>query len=183
MQKNHKDINLVIYAESAKSLLNLKEICSRTIELSEYHLFHLDAIVFGSDDFCASIGATRSNDASEVLVARQQIVIAAKAFGIEAIDVVYIDYHDLDGLKRQSLDGYNMGFTGKQCIHPSQIEIITASFTPSVDKIQWASQLISEYHEHQKSGKGAFTFRGSMIDKPLLLQAENIVRISERITK
>lgn len=146
------------------------------------------------------LGATRSNDAKEVMVARQQIVITAKAFGIQAIDVVYIDYKgkplrsftylrdtlinhtsppaDLDGLQRQCIEGAKLGFTGKQCIHPGQIDIIQSSFTPSAEKIEWATELIKLFEEHQTKGEGAFTFRGSMIDKPLLLQAQNLVNIS-----
>lgn len=181
MPKEHKDINLVIYAESAKSLINLKEICSRTIELAEYHLFHLEGIVFGSDDFIASVGAIRSKDASEVLVARQTVVMTAKAFGIEAIDVVYTDYKDIDGLRSQCLDGAKMGFTGKQCIHPDQIDTIHDCFTPSKERIRWARELVTKFKQHAESGKGAFVFEGSMIDKPLLLQAENIIRIADRV--
>ena len=78
--------------ESAKGLLDLKDIVSHAIELSEYHVFNLEGIVFGSDDFCASIGATRTSKASETMLARQQVVVTAKAFDLQAIDVVYIDY-------------------------------------------------------------------------------------------
>lgn len=174
-------MNLVIYAESAKSLLFLKDIIQRAIELSEYHLFQLEGVVFGSDDYCASIGATRTNGAKEVMVARQQVVMTAKAFGLQAIDVVYIDYKDTMGLKEQCIDGAKLGFTGKQCIHPGQVDIIQESFTPSSDRINWAAELIKLFEEHQKSGTGAFTFNGQMIDKPLLLQAQNIVNIAQAL--
>ena len=183
MQKKDKDINLVIFAESAKALINLKEICQEAKKLEEYSIFNLDAIVFGSDDYCASIGATRSAAGSEVMVARQQVVMTAKAFGIEAIDVVYIDFNDMEGLKRQAEEGYAMGFTGKQCIHPNQIEIVTKAFTPSQERIEWARQVISLYRKHEETGTGAFVFNGSMIDKPLLLQAENIVKLADLIQK
>jgi citrate lyase subunit beta-like protein len=181
MQKKDKDINLVIYAESAQSLINLKDICSEAKKLEEYSIFNFDAIVFGSDDYCASIGATRSAAGQEVLVARQQVVMTAKAFGIEAIDVVFIDFNDLEGLKKQAEEGSSMGFTGKQCIHPNQIDIITRAFTPTQERIDWARQVITLYRQHEKEGKGAFVFKGSMIDKPLLLQAENIVRLADLI--
>lgn len=178
MQKKDKDINLVIYTESAKSLLNLKEICLKTKELEEYHIFNLDAIVFGSDDFCASIGAVRTDAATEVLTARQQIVLTAKAFNVQPIDVVYINFKDTEGLKRQCMEGAKFGFTGKQCIHPDQIPIIQEAFTPSKEQISWARELVTLYEEHQKSGQGAFVYKGAMIDKPLLLQAENLVKLA-----
>lgn len=75
-----------------------------------------------------------------------------------------------------------MGFTGKQVIHPSQIEVVQQAFTPSTEKIEWARELIQAFDTHQQSGKGAFTFRGNMIDMPLLLQARNIVRMSNHLT-
>jgi citrate lyase subunit beta-like protein len=181
MVRTEKDMNLIIYIESAKSLLYLRDILQRTKEISEYHLFQLKAIVFGSDDFCASIGAERSNEGGEVMVARQKIVINAKAFDLQAIDMVYIDYKDIEGLKKQCVDGAKLGFTGKQCIHPGQVETIQQAFTPSRDKIEWATELIKLFEEHQKSGKGAFTFRGHMIDKPLLLQAQNLVDIASTL--
>lgn len=74
-----------------------------------------------------------------------------------------------------------MGFTGKQVIHPSQIPIVQEQFTPSADKIKWAYELISAFQEHQRLGKGAFTFHGSMIDMPLLKQAQNIVTLATAI--
>ncbi|RWS04509.1 citrate lyase subunit beta-like protein: mitochondrial [Dinothrombium tinctorium] len=180
-KKEGFNVNLVIYVESAKALLDLKDIIDRALELSEFNLFNLEALVFGSDDFCASIGANRTKDAKEILMARQQIVLTAKAYGLQAIDIVYIDYKDLEGLKEQALEGANMGYTGKQAIHPSQLPIIQEAFTPSEDKIKWAQELIKLYNEHQESGTGAFVFRGQMIDKPLLLQAKNIIDTAHNI--
>jgi len=112
-----------------------------------------------------------------VMVARQQVVIAAKAYGVQAIDAVYIDFKDLEGLKKQCEDGAKLGFTGKQCIHPGQIDIIHKAFTPSADKVAWATELIELFNKHQEGGKGAFVYKGAMIDKPLLLQAQNVVNI------
>lgn len=74
-----------------------------------------------------------------------------------------------------------MGFTGKQVIHPSQVPIVQAAFTPSAEKIEWATNLIKEFREHEQEGKGAFTFRGHMIDMPLVKQANNIVQMKDRL--
>jgi len=88
---------------------------------------------------------------------------------------------DLKGLKEQSEEGAQLGFTGKQAIHPSQVPIIQEAFKPSDDKIEWATELIKEFNEQQSEGKGAFVFRGQMIDRPLLLQAQNIVQIAKSL--
>ncbi|KAL7646295.1 UNVERIFIED_CONTAM: hypothetical protein RMT77_003204 [Armadillidium vulgare] len=176
-------VRLIIYVESAKSLLNLQSICEYTKTESKSSHFILDGVVFGSDDFCADIGATRTSEAKEVTFARQWVVTIAKSFGLQAIDVVYIDYKDLEGLKRQSEEGSQFGFTGKQVIHPSQVDIVQAAFSPSPEKIRWAEELVRSFKKHQEEGKGAFTFEGNMIDRPLLLQAENVLKITSASRK
>eukprot|EP00914_Ancora_sagittata_P015440 GHVO01030516.1.p1 GENE.GHVO01030516.1~~GHVO01030516.1.p1 ORF type:complete len:250 (+),score=31.70 GHVO01030516.1:43-792(+) len=177
-----KKFNLIIYMETATGLVNLVDTCKRGVALcSEGADFILDGIVFGSDDFCADIGASRTADAKELIYARQHMVTIAKAFSLHAIDLVHIDFKDLDALREQSLEGARMGYTGKQVIHPSQIPVVQEAFKPSTEKIEWATSMIKAFEEHQESGKGAFTFRGSMIDMPSVLQARNIVEFTEAI--
>uniref|UniRef100_A0A672U4T5 Citramalyl-CoA lyase n=1 Tax=Strigops habroptila TaxID=2489341 RepID=A0A672U4T5_STRHB len=129
------------------------------------------------------VSATSSKETHDILYARQKIVVTAKAFGLQAIDLVYIDFRDEDGLRRQSREAASMGFTGKQVIHPNQIAVVQEQFSPSPEKIKWAQELISAFEEHQRLGKGAFTFHGSMIDMPLLKQAQNIVMLATAIKK
>ena len=88
---------------------------------------------------------------------------------------------DLEGLREQSEEGAKLGFTGKQAIHPSQVATIQKAFSPSEEKISWAEKLIEEFNKYQSEGKGAFVFEGQMIDRPLLLQAINIVNIAKAI--
>ncbi|KAK3098504.1 hypothetical protein FSP39_020145 [Pinctada imbricata] len=173
---------LITFVESAMGLMNLKNIFSKAYDLQlKEKLYILDGVVFGSDDYCADIGATRTSDALSLLYARQKIVACAKAFRLQAIDMVDIDYKDLEGLKKQATEGANMGFTGKQVIHPNQIPIVQDTFCPSKDQIEWAKELIQAFEHHQKSGLGAFTFQNRMIDMPLVLQARNIVQLAESI--
>ncbi|XP_067842699.1 citramalyl-CoA lyase, mitochondrial isoform X1 [Heptranchias perlo] len=174
-------MNLITFVETAVGLLNFKAECEEAQRLGAHAGFQLDGAVFGSDDFCASIGATRTEDARELVYARQKVVVTAKAFGLQAIDLVYIDYKDDKGLCRQSREGALMGFTGKQVIHPSQIAIVQEAFSPSLDRVKWAQELIDAFGEHQKLGKGAFTFHGSMIDMPSLKQAQNIITLAVAI--
>ncbi|KAI2806754.1 hypothetical protein BLOT_008712 [Blomia tropicalis] len=176
-------IDLIIYTETAKGLLELKEICNHSIEMAEFTKCRLAGIVFGSDDFYANIGATRSNDCREVLFARQMIVLTAKAFNLQAIDVVNINFKDLEQLRMQSEEGAAMGFTGKQAIHPAQIPVIQAAFCPTEAKIEWAKSLVAGFEQAQREGKGAFVFRGQMIDMPLLRQAYNVIKCAQKINK
>ncbi|XP_051565725.1 citramalyl-CoA lyase, mitochondrial isoform X2 [Myxocyprinus asiaticus] len=174
-------IRLVTFVETAVGLLNFKAVCEVLRDLGPKAGFHHDGVVFGSDDFCASIGATRTKDAKELLYARQKVVVTTKAFGLQAIDLVYIDYKDVEGLRQQAREGALMGFTGKQVIHPNQIKAVQEEFTPSPERIKWAMELITAFEEHQKLGKGAFTFHGSMIDMPSLKQAQNIVTLTSAV--
>lgn len=98
-------------------------------------------------------GVIRTEDSIEILYARQKLVLVAKAFGLQAIDMVYIQYKDLEGLKRQSEQGAKMGYTGKQVIHPDQVPVVQEAFLPTAKQIEWATGLLQAFNDHQKSGK------------------------------
>ncbi|XP_042316027.1 citramalyl-CoA lyase, mitochondrial isoform X2 [Sceloporus undulatus] len=176
-------MNFIPFVETAMGLLNFKSVCEEALRKGPQVGLHLDAVVFGGEDFRASIGSTSSKETHDILYARQKIVVTAKAFGLQAIDLVYIDFQDEEGLRKQSREGALMGFTGKQVIHPNQVAVVQEQFSPSPEKIKWAQELIMAFEEHQHVGKGAFTFRGSMIDMPLLKQAQNIVTLATAIKK
>ncbi|KAI3356420.1 hypothetical protein L3Q82_017636 [Scortum barcoo] len=146
-------VRLVTFVETAVGLLNFKAVCEEIHQIAPKAGLHHDGVVFGSDDFCASIGATRTKDARELLYARQKVVVTTKAFGLQAIDLVYIDYKDVEGLRRQAREGALMGFTGKQVIHPGQIQAVQEEFSPSPERVQWAKELIAAFDQHQKEGK------------------------------
>ncbi len=172
-------VGLIIFIESGRGLMRLPEIFSAAHDLSNSTNLSAEAVVFGSDDYVADVGATRTPEATELLYARQKIVSVAKAFQLQAIDLVHIDFKNLDDLRRQSEEGMRMGFTGKQVIHPGQVPVVQAAFSPSPEKVEWATQLIAEFRQHERTGKGAFNFRGSMIDMPLVKQAQSIVDMME----
>ncbi|KAK7483277.1 hypothetical protein BaRGS_00025444 [Batillaria attramentaria] len=175
--------HLITYVESAEGLMNMKDVLRRAETFSREGVYHLDGVVFGSDDFCADIGAVRTGDAVELTYARQKIVMVAKAYRIQAIDMVYTDYKDLDGLKWQSEQGARKGYTGKQVIHPNQVAPVNTAFTPSPELVERATELTAAFEQHQAGGHGAFTFRGQMVDMPLLLQAKNVLQTMQNIRK
>ncbi|XP_076444980.1 citramalyl-CoA lyase, mitochondrial-like [Babylonia areolata] len=175
--------HLITYVESAEGLRNMEDVLDRAQDFSKQGIYHLDGVVFGSDDFCADIGAMRTTDALELTYVRQKIVTIARGHRIQAIDMVYIDYKDLEGLRLQSEEGARDGYTGKQIIHPNQAATVREAFTPSPERVDWATKLIEAFEQHQKSGQGAFIFRGHMIDRPLLLQARNVLQTVENVKK
>ena len=173
----HSDppVPVIFQTESAVGLINIHQVIKALIASS--HIIPV-AIVFGSDDYVSDIRGSRE-DIEAVVYARQRLVTYARAYNLQPIDRVYIDFKDNEGLRRESEQGFAFGFAGKQCIHPSQIPIVQNSFSPSPDQLYFAKELIVAFDDNQKAGKGAFSFRGKMIDRPTLLQAQNIVNMYE----
>ncbi|CAD5122637.1 DgyrCDS11046 [Dimorphilus gyrociliatus] len=180
-RKLQNPFRLIFMIESAIGLINMKDIAKAANSLRERGVFCAEAVIFGSDDFIADIGASKEENLANLVYVRQKIVTIAKAFNLQAIDAVHINLKDDLGLKTISEEGAALGFTGKQVIHPAQIDIVQKAFSPSEEKVNEAKRLIEAYNEHQLSGKGAFTFRQKMIDRPLLLQAEQLISMSEAL--
>ena len=159
-------IRILIGIETAKGILNLKEIAAHP---------RLDAIIFGGEDFAASIGAVRTKDAVELLYARQAVIVACAANDLQAIDIVTIDYKDIESLRIESEFGARLGFVGKQIIHPAQVEPVQTAFTPSGESVAYAKRIVETFEANQKEGKGAYSLDGKMIDMPLLKNAQKVL--------
>jgi len=160
-------IRLLAGLETAKGVLNLKEIAEADKRL--------EALIFGAEDYAASVGATRTNEGTEVLYARSAVVTACAANDIQAIDMVYIDFKDTEGLRIEAQAGVGLGFSGKQVIHPNQVQVTQEAFTPSDEAIAYAKRVVESFEASQKEGKGAYALDGKMIDMPLLKNAQNVL--------
>jgi citrate lyase beta subunit len=160
-------IRLLIGLETAKGILNLKEIAEAGNRL--------EAIIFGGEDYAASIGAVRTKDASELLYARQAVVTACAANDLQALDIVFIDFKDAEGLRVEAQQGAGFGFSGKQVIHPNQVQVTQEAFTPSDEAIAYAKRVVETFEASQKEGKGAYALDGKMIDMPLLKNAQKVL--------
>jgi len=160
-------IRLLIGVETAKGILNLKEIAEADKRL--------EAIIFGAEDYAASVGARRTKEATEVLYARLAVVAACAANALQAIDMVYIDFRDAEGLRVEARQGAGFGFRGKQIIHPDQVVLVQEAFTPSDEAIAYAQRVVETFQASQKEGKGAYALDGKMIDMPLLKNAQKVL--------
>lgn len=159
-------IRMLVGVETALGILNLKEIAAHP---------RLDGIIFGGEDYAASVGARRTREAVELLYARQAVVAACAAFGLQAIDIVYIDFKDAEGLRLEAEQGAGFGFSGKQIIHPNQVEVTQEAFTPSDEALEEARRIVETFEASQKEGKGAYALDGKMIDMPLLKNAQKVL--------
>jgi citrate lyase beta subunit len=160
-------IRLLVGVETARGVLNLKEIAEADKRL--------DAIIFGAEDYAASIGARRSREGVEVLYARSAVITACAANNLQAIDMVYIDFRDVEGLRLEAQEGAALGFSGKQIIHPNQVTPVQEAFTPSDEAINYARRVVAAFAASQKEGRGAFALDGKMIDMPLLKNAQKVL--------
>lgn len=133
------------------------------------------SIIFGGEDFAASIGAVRTKDAVELSYAQQAVIVACAANDLQAIDIVAIDYKDIEALRIESEFGARLGFSGKQIIHPAQVEPVQTAFTPNDEAIAYAKRIVKTFEASQKEGKGAYSLDGKMIDMPLLKNAQKVL--------
>jgi citrate lyase subunit beta-like protein len=158
---------IFVIIESALAIVNLREIASSDPSL--------DVLIFGAEDLAADVGSQRSNSAWEVFHARSKVVTYAAAYGLQAIDMVYLDFTDSSGLRVQANQGSKLGYVGKQVIHPDQVDIVQSIFTPDIKSIDAANEILVAYAAHQEAGQGAFSVDGKMIDAPVVKSAQNII--------
>ena len=163
---------VLIATETPEGLLNIREVASASPRIV--------SVSWGIEDLSAAMGLPRVRDAQGRYLdiprhARTMCAIVASAAGVEALDTVYTDIADLDGLRRECEDGVAMGFSGKISIHPSQIDVINAAFTPAASVIEEAQELVAAFEDHRRRGVYAFRFKGQMVDAPHLTRALKIL--------
>jgi citrate lyase subunit beta/citryl-CoA lyase len=139
------------------------------------------AVMWGSEDLFAALGGTANRNADGTLrdVARHvrsASLLAAKAYSRLALDSVFLDIKDLDGLRAEVDDAVAVGFDAKVAIHPSQVPVIRAGYTPEPAQVEWAQRVVAAARDN----RGVFQLDGMMVDMPVLRRAQHIVRLSSQ---
>ncbi|TGD85162.1 CoA ester lyase [Mycolicibacterium sp. CH28] len=137
------------------------------------------AVMWGAEDLFAVLGGTdnRYPDGSYREVARHvrsQSLLAAKAYGRLALDSVFLEIRNLDGLRAEVDDAVAVGFDAKVAIHPSQVAVIRDGYAPSAEAVEWARHVLAKAREE----RGVFQYEGIMVDAPVLRRAERIVQLA-----
>lgn len=158
---------LIGMIENARGVINLAQIASADSRLQ--------ALIFGAEDYAADVGAIRTHEGLEVLYARSAVVAACAAFGLQAIDLLYLDFRDPDGLRVQAARGAALGYAGMQVIHPNQVSIVQEVFTPDEAAIAHAKRIVEAAREHFAAGRGAFALDNKMVDMPVIKAAEKVL--------
>jgi citrate lyase subunit beta/citryl-CoA lyase len=163
LSEHDVDLPVLAIVESAAGVLHAESIARAGAT---------DAVLFGAEDLAADLGATRTDEGREVLYARQRVVTAAAAAGVDAVDTLWTDFEDTEGLERDTRRGLEMGYDGKMAIHPRQVTVINEAFTPGADRIDWAERVLEA---RDQTAEGVFQVDGEMIDAPLIAQAEQVL--------
>ncbi|CAO1629625.1 unnamed protein product [Sympodiomycopsis kandeliae] len=169
-------LSLILSIESAASLMRLPHMLDVLLKDVSNSSIRISSLLFASEDFCHSAGIVRTRSRRELLFPRQQMSLTAKAYGLSAIDMVCIDYQDEDYLREECQDGMEIGYDGKQAIHPAQVSVINSVFAPSEAEIRRAAKIKKAYEEAVRQNQGAVGVQIDggqtlMIDAPMLKQA------------
>jgi citrate lyase subunit beta/citryl-CoA lyase len=144
---------------------------------------HVVALTIGLEDYTADLGVAKTGEGRESLYARARLVNAAKAAGIQAIDSVFGDVGDMDGLRKWGENSRAMGFEGMGCIHPGQIPVIHEAFAPSPIEIDKALKIVAAFEDAQSRGLGVVSLGSKMIDPPVVERALKLVARAKAMGK
>jgi len=136
------------------------------------------ALAIGLEDYTADIGTRRTNEAKESFYARTRLVNACKAARIQAIDSVFSDVGDEEGLRKTIMESKSLGFEGMGCIHPRQIKVIHESFAPDKDEIEKAMKIVNAFYEAEEKGLGVVALGTKMIDPPVVKRAQKNIDLA-----
>ncbi len=179
--KRSRRIGLEVLIEEVEAMLNVEEIARASSRL--------EAIIFGHIDYSASQGIDARLAGNDLDTypgdlwhyARNRVVIAARAAGIDALDGPYLDFKNPDGYRRECMRAKALGMTGKWAIHPGQIDIANDVFSPTAEEVARARKIDTLYREAQASGQGAVAYEGRLIDVAVVRSARNIIQQAELI--
>jgi citrate lyase subunit beta/citryl-CoA lyase len=156
--------------ESAKGVLNAHAIGAAHERVA--------ALSFGAEDFTRDIQAERTVEGRESFVARSLVVLGARAAGVQPIDTVFSDVEDSAGLRASVLEAISLGFEGKGCIHPRQIEVIHEAFRPKDADLVQALNVKAAMEEAERSGSGVISLGTKMVDPPVVARALRLLRVA-----
>ncbi len=157
--------------ESAEGIINCVKIARSSPRLI--------GLAFGAEDFTASLEIERTKTGEELFHARTRVVWAAKAVGIQAIDTIFADAGDMEGLRRETELIKKLGLTGKSLVNPRQIEVIHEVFAPKQEEIDYALQVIEAIGKAREMGTGVASLGGKMVDAPVVKRALRVLKTAQ----
>ena len=168
-------VKLLIAIESPKGLYNAPAIAAASPRVT--------GLLFGAEDFGREINlpAIREGEARDLIFARSTIVIAAASAHVQAIDGVWVDLNDSEGLVGFANQSRRLGFSGMSCIHPSQVDAINRTFSPTAAEIDYCQKVLKAFEEANARGDGSIAFGGQLIDRPIVERARRTIEMAKSL--
>lgn len=135
-------------------------------------------IALGAEDYCANLKTQRTPGGDELRLARETIVVAARAAGIDALDTVYSNLNDMETFRKEVELIHTLGFDGKSIINPRQIEVVNEVFAPTPKAIEKAKAVVAAIKEAEKKGSGVIAVNGKMVDRPVVIRAQRVIDLA-----
>ena len=157
--------------ESALGVVNAYDIATASKRMM--------GIALGAEDYCANLKTQRSQTGDELRLARETIVVAARAAGIDALDTVYSNLNDMEAFRAEVEFIKTLGFDGKSIINPRQIEVVNEVFAPKEKEIQKARTILAAIREAEARGSGVVAVNGKMVDRPVVIRAQRTIELAK----
>ena len=171
MEKN--TVRMMPLIETALGVENAFQIASASSRVG--------AIFLGAEDLTADLRCKRTKGSHEIEYARGRMVVAARAAGVDVYDTPFTDVNDPEGMAEDAAYAKAMGFTGKAAISPRHVETINAVFSPTMEEVNYAYEVLEAIAQAKAQGRGAISLRGKMIDAPIVTRAEQTIAMAEEL--
>jgi citrate lyase subunit beta / citryl-CoA lyase len=170
-------VRILAAIESARGLLNAPQIATASPRVL--------GLLFGAEDYALDLRLplNREGEARDLLFARSWFANAAAGGNVEALDGVWPDIGDTEGVRRDALQARRLGMTGKSLFHPSQIDVINESFVPTAAELDYARRVVEAFDQAQARGDGAVAFGGQLLDRPIVERARRTLVVREALTR
>ena len=168
-------VQLLIAIESPRGLFNAPAIAASSPRVV--------GLIFGAEDFGREIGlpTVREGEARDLIYARSTTVIAAASAHVQSVDGVWVDLNDGQGLLGFATQSRRLGFSGMSCIHPSQVDAINTTFSPTAEEIDYCQKVLQAFEDANARGDGSIAFGGQLIDRPIIERARRTIDMARSL--
>jgi len=168
-------VRLLLALESPRGLFNAYAIATSSPRVI--------GLMFGAEDFSRelSLPLRREGEAVDLIYARSAMVTAAAAAHVQAVDGVWPNFQDMEGLKKFALQSRRLGFSGMSLIHPAQIDEVNAAFTPTSEEVDYCRRVVQAFDDARSRGEGAIAFGGQLLDMPIVDRARQTIALAESL--
>jgi len=168
-------VRLLLALESPRGLFNAYAIATSSPRVI--------GLMFGAEDFSRelSLPLRREGEAVDLIYARSAMVTAAAAAHVQAVDGVWPNFQDMEGLEKFALQSRRLGFSGMSLIHPAQINEVNAAFTPTSEEVDYCRRVVQAFDDARSRGEGAIAFGGQLLDMPIVDRARQTIALAESL--